>query len=119
MLIKNKMILSAHDISEGGLFVTLAESGLRRGLGFTVNQQIIGIRKDAYWFGEAQGRVVVTVRPDNVEAFEKSLKIPFEKLGTVTSGEIKIDNESWGAISDWKDRYDNAIGDFLKTNEYE
>jgi phosphoribosylformylglycinamidine synthase len=118
-LIKNKMILSAHDISEGGLFVTLTESGFRRGLGFIVNQQISGIRKDAYWFGEAQGRVVVTVRPDNVEAFEKSLKIPFEKLGTVTSGEAKIDNESWGAISDWKEKYDNAIGDFLKTNEYE
>lgn len=119
MLIKNKMILSAHDISEGGLFVTLAESGFRRGLGFTVKQQISEIRKDAYWFGEAQGRVVVTVHPKNVEAFEKSLDIPFEKSGTVTSGEIKIDNESWGAISDWKEKYDNAIGNFLKTNEYE
>ncbi len=30
-------------------------------LGFTVNQQKKQIRKDAYWFGEAQGRVVVTV----------------------------------------------------------
>ena len=38
-LIQNKMILSAHDISEGGLFVTLAESGFFRGLGFNVAQQ--------------------------------------------------------------------------------
>jgi phosphoribosylformylglycinamidine synthase len=115
-LIKNKMILSAHDISEGGIFVTLAESGFKRGLGFTVNKQKSEIRNDAYWFGEAQGRVVVSVSNEEVNEFEKSLEIPFEKLGTVSSGEIKIENENWGNIADWKGKYDNAIGNFLKTN---
>ncbi|HEY5369171.1 MAG TPA: phosphoribosylformylglycinamidine synthase subunit PurL [Hanamia sp.] len=118
-LIKNKMILSAHDVSEGGLFITLAESGFKRGLGFVVNKQKSKIRNDAYWFGEAQGRVVVSVSEEQVNEFEKSLKIPFEKLGAVTSEEIKIEIESWGSIADWKDKYDNAIGNFLKTNEYE
>jgi phosphoribosylformylglycinamidine synthase len=113
-LIKNKIILSAHDISEGGLFITLAESGFQRNLGFAVKQQITAIRKDAYWFGEAQGRVVVTVNPGNIEQFEKLLDIPFEKLGEVTSGEIKIDDENWGNISDWKNKYDNVIGNLLK-----
>ncbi|HUZ57543.1 MAG TPA: phosphoribosylformylglycinamidine synthase subunit PurL [Hanamia sp.] len=125
-LIKNKMILSAHDISEGGLFVTLAESAFQRNLGFTVNQprlpasfgqEISGIRKDAYWFGEAQGRVVVTVKSDKINEFENGLKIPFEKLGTVTSCEIIVDSESWGNISDWKDKYDNAIGNFMKIQD--
>lgn len=116
-LIKNKMILSAHDISEGGLFVTLAESAFYRNFGFAVNQQINGIRKDAYWFGEAQGRVVVTVNPDNVEEFESSLDIPFEKLGNVTSGEIKIGNESWGDISGWKNKYENVIRGFMSRNK--
>lgn len=116
-LIKNKMVLSAHDISEGGLFVTLAESGFKRDLGYTVNQQITEIRKDAYWFGEAQGRVVVTINADKVNEFEKGLKIPFQRLGTVTSGEIVIESVSWGNISDWKDKYDNAIGDFMKIQD--
>jgi len=115
-LIKNKIILSAHDISEGGLFVTLAESAFQRNLGFTANKEITTIRKDAYWFGEAQGRVAVTIKADKINEFEKTLKIPFEKLGTVTSGEIKIDNEDWGSITDWKEKYDNAIGNFLKTD---
>ncbi len=115
-LIKNKMILSAHDISEGGLFVTLAESGFFKNLGFTVNQQKKQIRKDAYWFGEAQGRIVVTVSVDRVNEFEGSLGIPFEKLGQVTSGEITIDTESWGNISEWKNKYDNVIGNYLKSN---
>ena len=116
-LIKNKMILSAHDISEGGLFVTLAESGFFNDLGFSVTQQTNSTRRDAYWFGEAQGRVVVTVSADKVNDFESSLKIPFEKLGVVTSGKMMIDNEDWANIGDWKSKYDNAIGDYLKIKE--
>ncbi|HEV2831029.1 MAG TPA: phosphoribosylformylglycinamidine synthase subunit PurL, partial [Hanamia sp.] len=114
-LIKNKIILSAHDISEGGLFVTLTESGFFGELGFNVSQQSKAIRKDAYWFGEAQGRVVVTVSANKINEFEGLLKIPFEKLGTVSSGNIKIDNEDWGNILDWKSKYDNAIGNYLNS----
>jgi phosphoribosylformylglycinamidine synthase len=116
-LIKNKTILSAHDIAEGGLFVTLSESGFVKNLGFDVKQQSGGVRKDAYWFGEAQGRVVVSVSADNTKEFENSLKVPFEKLGVVTSGEMLIDGENWGDVNDWKEKYDNAIGDFLKIEE--
>jgi phosphoribosylformylglycinamidine synthase len=115
-LIKNKMILSAHDISEGGLFVTLAESAFFNNLGFTANRQKKQIRKDAYWFGEAQGRAVVTVSAEKVNQFEGMLGIPFEKLGTVTAGEITVDNESWGSIREWKKKYDNAIGNYLKSD---
>jgi phosphoribosylformylglycinamidine synthase len=114
-LIKNKIIFSAHDISEGGLFVTLIESGFLGELGFNVSQQSKAIRKDAYWFGEAQGRVVVTVSADKINEFEGLLKIPFEKLGTVTSGNINVDNENWGSIADWKSKYDNAIGNYLNS----
>jgi len=115
-LIKNKIIVSAHDISEGGLFVTLAESAFNRSLGFAVNKQISAIRNDAYWFGEAQGRVVVSVNPDKIEEFESSLDIPFEKLGTVTSGQIKIENEDWGNIIEWRKKYDESIGNYMREN---
>jgi phosphoribosylformylglycinamidine synthase len=114
MLITKKMIESAHDISEGGLFVTLAESSFNRPLGFEVSQNSSSIRKDAFWFGEAQGRVVVTIKPDIIEEFETSLNIPFEKLGTVTSGEIIINKNNWGNISEWSEKYDNAIGNYFK-----
>jgi phosphoribosylformylglycinamidine synthase II len=113
-LITKKMIQSAHDISEGGLFVTLAESGFYRSFGFEVAQQSSQIRKDAFWFGEAQGRVVVTVKDSNAADFEMSLKIPFEKLGTVTPGELIIDNDHWGKIEEWIEKYDNAIGSYFK-----
>ena len=108
------MIQSAHDVSEGGLFVTLVESSFNRSLGFKIEQPRSQIRKDAFWFGEAQGRVVVTVKPSQAEEFEKSLNIPFEKLGTVTSGDIIADNENWGNIEVWSEKYDNAIGNYFK-----
>ena len=113
-LISKKLIRSAHDISEGGLFVTLAESGFYSSLGFEVAQQSSQIRKDAFWFGEAQGRVVVTVGNSDVVDFEMSVEIPYEKLGTVTAGEIIIDNDPWGQIDEWGEKYDNAIGEYFK-----
>ena len=118
-LIGINAIESAHDVSEGGLFVTLLESGFNRGLGFSINSNAT-IRKDAFLFGEAQSRVVVTVRPNQVAAFEKAMAShPFEKLGTVTTGEIVIDHQSWGFISEWNELYDNAIGNLLSAHKSE
>ncbi|MDQ6844310.1 MAG: phosphoribosylformylglycinamidine synthase subunit PurL [Bacteroidota bacterium] len=114
-LINNRVIESAHDISEGGLFVTLSESGFNRSLGFKIEQSKEDIRKDAFLFGEAQGRVVVSVSKENSAAFESSLSISFQKLGHVTSGEINVDNENWGTIKEWNEKYDNAIGNYFKT----
>src|SRR5439155_2791977 len=97
-LIKNKLILSAHDISEGGLFITLIESAFNRELGFKVNAADTAIRKDAYWFGEAQSRIVVSIKNDTTSKFEFFLReknIAFEKLGLVTNNEIIIDGNSW------------------------
>jgi phosphoribosylformylglycinamidine synthase len=114
-LIKNRLINSAHDVSEGGLFVTLAESGFNRELGFSVKQTDDKIRKDAFWFGESQGRVVVSVSIDKCDEFEKAISdFPFKKLGIVTTGQVKIDNEEWGDISLWKEKYDTAIEKYFK-----
>lgn len=114
-LISKKVIASAHDISEGGLFVTLMESCFSKMLGFKIVQENTDIRKDAFLFGEAQGRVVVSVSKDNVDNFEALLDIPFQKLGSVTPGEIHIDDEDWGNIKEWSEKYNNAIGNYFKT----
>ena len=112
-LIGEQLILSAHDISEGGLFVTLMESAFVNQLGFDAAPQSIDIRKDAFWFGEAQGRVVVSVSANQAPALEKALKIPFQKIGKVTAGNITVEKENWGNISTWKEKYDQAIGSYF------
>ena len=113
-LIKNKLIASAHDITEGGLFVNLMECSFFKELGFDVAQKNDSIRSDAWWFGEAQGRVVVSVKKDKIADFEDILDIPFQKIGEVTSGSISINNEDWGNVAGWKKKYDEAIGNYMK-----
>jgi len=113
-LVSKKLIQSAHDISEGGLFITLCESSFTRLLGFNVVQPSSDIRSDAFWFGEAQGRIIVSVKPADSVSFENTLQIPFEKLGFVTSGDFIIANENWGKVADWSEKYDNAIGNYFK-----
>ena len=113
-LISAKMVKSAHDISEGGLFACLLESSMANGLGFSIHTDK-DIRKDATLFGEAQSRVVVTINPDLHTLFEAELKgLPFTKIGSVNANkEISIDDESWGFVSDWKEAYDMALEKML------
>jgi phosphoribosylformylglycinamidine synthase len=113
-LIHGKLVRSAHDISEGGLFITLAESAFPNGLGFDVVASDAGIRKDAYWFGEAQSRVVVSVAPDKVDSFRKALgKLPYEEIGFVTNGSFEVDGMDWGTVNEWKDKYDHTIENYM------
>lgn len=111
LIIKEKIILSAHDISEGGLMITLLEKGFYNNLGFDVKANF-PIRKESFWFGECQSRIVVTCSKDNVEKLKSIIEkanIQYTVLGTVTSGAIKVNDEDWGNIISWKEKYDTAI----------
>ncbi|GGB25656.1 phosphoribosylformylglycinamidine synthase subunit PurL [Puia dinghuensis] len=109
-LIGKKLIRSAHDVSEGGLFVTLAESAFPRGFGFDVVATEKAIRKDAYWFGEAQSRVVVSVAASRVEEFKNVVNgFPVAYLGLVTDGEFVVDGMNWGMVEAWKEKYDRSL----------
>jgi phosphoribosylformylglycinamidine synthase II len=119
-LIRNQAIESAHDISEGGLFVALIESCFNRHLGIDVVAADANIRKDAYWFGEAQSRVVVSVRKENLARFKKLMgDHPYEELGEVTAGSVEVDGQDWGSILAWKEMYDTAIENLLAGHESE
>jgi phosphoribosylformylglycinamidine synthase len=94
-LIEAKLIQSAHDVSDGGVLVTLAESAFPRGLGFDVKSDE-GIRQDAMWFGEAQSRVIVSVAPAAQASFEAHLEglgIKSSQLGTVKGTDIVVDGQ--------------------------
>lgn len=112
--VRAKLVNSAHDTAEGGLFVTLVESAMQKNMGFEIVTDS-SIRKDAFLYGEAQSRVVVSVSADKVAAFEAAMGAhPYSKLGTVKAGgNIKIDNADWGYIKDWKEAYDTAIEKLL------
>ncbi len=115
-LIKQKLVVSAHDVSEGGLFVTLLESAFVNAVGFEVTQIDHSIRPDAFWFGESQSRVVVSVNDANIHIFEECMQkttVPFFKLGSVTGNSVKINGDNWGNIADWNKSYDDVIGAYM------
>jgi len=115
-LISNAHVNAVHDISDGGLFVTLTEMGMPRGLGFDIVTDS-EVREDAFLFGEGQGRVVVAVNEDQEDAFIEEMMgsgISFTLLGHVTKGKMMVDDEHFGFIDGAKDIFDNALAKHLE-----
>jgi len=114
-LIAGKLINAAHDCADGGLYVTLFEMGLEDNLGFDIVTDS-EVREDAYLFGEAQGRVVVTLNEDTEEEFIDFMVesgIPFTLLGHVTRGKMVIDDHHHGFVEEVRLGYDNKIGELM------
>jgi phosphoribosylformylglycinamidine synthase II len=107
-LIKDKALISAHDLSDGGLYIALAEAAIAGNLGFSVNAE--AQRKDAFWFGEAQGRVIVTVA--NEQAFESAalgLNLPVLKLGQVTASDFLVNGNTVHSSSEAEVLYKTSL----------
>ena len=110
-LIKNNLVQSAHDVADGGLFITLLESCMTKDLGFSINS-LNDIRKDAFLFGEAPSRVVVSISDHqkiDFEEFMKNTNTLSTFLGNTTDGELLIDDHSFGNSKDYKDIYENSL----------
>jgi len=80
------LISSSHDISDGGLAVTLVESAFGGQLGVNVDLASLGdLPLNAKLFSESHSRFVVSIRPEDKEAFEALLGDQAYYLGTVTA----------------------------------
>ncbi|HRP53648.1 MAG TPA: phosphoribosylformylglycinamidine synthase subunit PurL [Fluviicola sp.] len=114
-LIGLELINAAHDCSDGGLFVTLVEMSMPRNLGFDIVTDS-EIREDAFLFGEAQSRVVVTVSEDTEEDIEymMGIGVNYTLLGHVTKGKMMVDDEHFGFISEAKEIYNNSLGNLIE-----
>jgi phosphoribosylformylglycinamidine synthase len=89
------LVSSAHDCSEGGLVVTLAEcciSDQERQIGAEVwFPRVRSIRTDALLFGESQSRILISCHPKDlgrVETIARKRRIPFQVLGKVGGGRL-------------------------------
>ena len=112
-IIAEGLVESAHDLSEGGLIAALLEWAFITQTGFAIETDA-SVRSDAFLFGEAQGRILLSIAPENTRTvMEKLQKFPFRKLGKTTNGNIAINNEFWGSVSEWKKRYDNSIQEYF------
>jgi len=116
LLAKENLVESMHDVSDGGLYMNLLESCIENELGFDITSDA-EIREDAFLFGEAQGRVVVSVDMDIEQEFIDLMikyNFPFVVLGHVTKGELRVDDVSYGFIRDAKEKFMNALRDKME-----
>lgn len=116
-LIETGLVNAVHDVADGGLFVSLFEMAAPNNLGFDVETDE-EIRRDAFLFGEGQGRAVVTVDEDSEEEFIESMLdagVNCTLLGHVTKGKMMVDGSMYGYINEAKDIYDNALGNKLES----
>ena len=129
-LIRAGLVRSAHDCSEGGLAVALAEScfnptglcgadvdlgGVEAAVPAASSEYLAGDTPAATLFNESQSRIVISVTPENLEKTMSILQkgdVPHQRLGTVTGDELRIrantENFRW-PITDLYDDWWNSI----------
>ena len=115
-LIQARYIQSAHDVADGGLFITLSEAAFPHQLGFCITTDT-RYRKDAYLFGESQGRVVVSVKPAEKNHFEKMLNTQptaYKQLGKVHGDKFIVDNVQYCTCQAAKEIYETALPKIFK-----
>jgi phosphoribosylformylglycinamidine synthase len=105
------ILASAHDLSDGGLAVALAESAFGGDMGISVELPNNGLPNNADLFSESHSRFVVSVNPDDKDAFEKLLGNDATLLGKVSesqkvqinkSGKLLIDLDSEALLNAWR-----------------
>lgn len=118
--IRQGLVKSAHDLSEGGLGVALAESCFGNGIGAAVSLQS-DLRSDVLLFSESQSRILLSVaqeQTDAVLALAKERGVPAQVIGT-TGGERLVVNVNGTEVihapladlkAAWKDAIPCLIG---------
>ena len=114
-LINDKLILSAHDISSGGLIVTLAEMSLASQYGLKINKPKTLSNLMEYFFGEDQGRYLIEIEPANLKIVKKFLDdnnvfneivASIQKENFEITGELKININELSKINNkWYNNY--------------
>ncbi|MFC1559631.1 phosphoribosylformylglycinamidine synthase subunit PurL, partial [Candidatus Margulisiibacteriota bacterium] len=119
--IRKGIIRSAHDISEGGLAVALAESSIFSDLGAMVSlMPDNGIRMDSLLFGETQSRIIVSLSPDDLFKLEEIARhhsVPVNVIGKVGGKRVIIKKNKKSLVdipvAELKKPYFGAIEDIM------
>ncbi|MEX2600014.1 MAG: AIR synthase related protein, partial [Balneolaceae bacterium] len=110
--IREKRINAAHDVSDGGLAVTLAEMAIFSGIGAAVSiKELSGSYYDVL-YSEAQSGVVITVSQDQAGSFEsfcKRQKLPAQVLGVVGGKHLEINEFVKIPVSSLSEIYESVI----------
>jgi phosphoribosylformylglycinamidine synthase subunit PurL len=107
-LIAQAYVTAVHDVSDGGLLVALAEMAMASGIG-AVLEADPNIPAHAFWFGEDQGRYVVTVRHAQVDEVVRAVEnahVELRRLGATGGRVLAIAGERPLPVDDLKTRFE-------------
>ena len=116
-LIRTGLVKSAHDCSEGGLAVAMAEScfNLQRIFGAEISLKAGDTPAPIVLFNESQSRIVISVAPENLKntiAMLRERDVPFQQVGRVGGDQLRIqvnDERFAWPITDLYDDWWNSI----------
>jgi phosphoribosylformylglycinamidine synthase len=112
-LIGEGLVTATHDVSDGGLLVALAEMAIASGIG-TVLEAPSTPAAHAFWFGEDQGRYVVTAKDANVVAQRaKAAGVPLTRLGATGGKILAFGNERPIAVAELKERFEGWLPAYM------
>jgi phosphoribosylformylglycinamidine synthase len=115
-LIRKDLLKSAHDCSDGGIAVTLAESAIAGGIGCTVVLDD-DLTPHESLFSESQSRIVVTCAPDDAESVIEALHhahVPYSVIGEVGGNGILVDGLIDVSVKECASIWSNALAVDLK-----
>ncbi|WP_340006632.1 phosphoribosylformylglycinamidine synthase subunit PurL [Paenibacillus sp. FSL K6-0276] len=119
--IRGGLVRSAHDLSEGGLAVALAESCISGGVGANVELSANGLRSDVALFSESQSRIVLTAAPEHAEELKAAIAasgVPVEIIGTVGGDRLRVNLDGASvldeAVAELKFVWEDAIPCLMK-----
>lgn len=118
MTMENGLVSSAHDLSEGGLGVALAETVFKTDLGLKID---LADQPVAHLFSETPGRFIVTVAPEKATEFEQALGKDAHLIGEVTNSHwlmVKLANgELNESVAKLQKTWEEAIPCQLKSKD--
>ena len=114
-LIAGGIAKSAHDCSDGGLAVAVAESAIMGSIGADITAPVDG-RWDSALFGEGQSRIVVTLNPaclDEVRSICEAESVPWLELGVVGGADLTVGDNWTVSVAELSEAYTNGLPNAL------
>jgi phosphoribosylformylglycinamidine synthase subunit PurL len=112
-LIADGLVTAVHDVSDGGLLVALAEMAMASGIG-AVLEAPSTLPPHAFWFGEDQGRYVVTAKDAAAVAHRaKAAGVPLTRLGATGGKILAFGNERPIAVAALKERHEGWLPAYM------
>jgi phosphoribosylformylglycinamidine synthase len=107
------LVEAAHDLSEGGLAIGLAEACLRHGVGVTVDGlEQVGEDLDVFTalFSESTARALVAVTTEKVAEFERLVgDVPCVRIGTVGGRDLEVPDQFVVSVAELKAAHQSTL----------